>query len=227
MSRQLSERHLIGGLVAIIICSLVVGFLVIVLDRRSSTEYEEGSAVRPITADDHVIGARDADTTLIVYTDLECAYCKRFHLRTLGALREEYGDSIAIVYRHFPMPSRPKALPEAEAAECAYELGGHAAFWEYVQAVFSITPSDNQLDLAMLPDIARGIGLDDVQFEACRATGAGGERVARDVNDGARAGVVVTPSILVQKGDRSVLVAGDYLSRIQTAIAFVRSDTTH
>src|SRR3990167_3200829 len=68
----------------------------------------------------------------------------------------------AWVYRHFPIEQlHPvKARAEAEALECANELGGNKAFWAYLDKLFEVTPSNNQLDLALLPEIAGYVGLE-------------------------------------------------------------------
>jgi protein-disulfide isomerase len=181
------------------------------------------SAIRAVGSNDHIEGDVGAPVKLIVYTDLECEYCKRFHDVTRPLLFSEYGDTIAIVYRHFPMPSRPKALVEAEAAECAYVLGGHDAFWAFVDEVYVSTPSNNGLDLSTLVEMADRIGLDRAEFQQCRDTGRTTRQVQLDLLDGLYAGVALTPSILVQSDERSILVAGDYPARIQTAIEYVRA----
>ena len=86
---------------------------------------------------------------------------------------ETYGGDgkVAWVYKHFPIDSRhPKARTEAQATECAGKLGGQVKFWEFTDKIFEITPSNNGLDLNLLPEIAEDIGLDKTAFEKCLAT---------------------------------------------------------
>jgi protein-disulfide isomerase len=215
-------------LVAIFILLGVVGYVVgIDRVRPAPPNANEGTnddlSVRPVSSEDHILGDIDARIKLIVFTDLECPYCKSFHQRTQPALISEYGDDIAIILRHYPLPSRPKALPEAEAAECAAVLGGEHAFWGFINAVFAVTPSNNGLDLNQLPDIALRLGLDVDAFTQCQTDGRGEERVRKDVIDGAFAGINLTPSILVVGETRSMLVAGDRPAALRSAIEYVRA----
>lgn len=160
---------------------------------------EDTSDPRPVNEDDYILGSRNAPIVIIEYSDLECPFCKRFH-NTMKQAMEEYGeDTLAWVYRHFPLDSlHSKARKEAEAAECAGELGGNRAFWQYVDQVFKITPSNNGLNLNQLPTIAESIGLDRTTFESCLKSGRHAENVNNDYQDAVASGGRGTPySILV------------------------------
>jgi protein-disulfide isomerase len=110
----------------------------------------------------------------------------------------EYDGDVAWVYRHFPLDSlHPKARKEAEATECAAELGGNEGFWAYTNHLFDVTPSNNQLDLAELPNIAETVGLDRADFEACLNSGRYAEEVASDLDDASQAGGRGTPYSVV------------------------------
>lgn len=132
---------------------------------------EAAKAVKPVTTEDHALGNPSAPVTLIEFSDFECPFCKRFH-PTVEQVIDEYGKSgkVLVVYRHFPLDElHSKARKEAQAAECANEIGGNDAFWAYANKIFEITPSNDRLDLAHLPEIAQEIGLDRSKFEACLA----------------------------------------------------------
>src|SRR3546814_15691189 len=98
------------------------------------------------------MGSPDASVKVIEFSDFECPFCKGFH-RTMGQVMEAYGQDgkVAWVYRHFPIDSiHSKARKEAQASECAAELGGNDAFWAYAETPFDVTPSNDRLDLALL-----------------------------------------------------------------------------
>jgi len=160
--------------------------------------------LRPVDENDHIAGNPNADIIIVEYSDTECSYCKKFHL-TMNRIIDEYGKdgNVAWVYRHFPIDSsHPKARKEAEATECANELGGNTAFWDYINTIFEITPSNNGLDLELLPQIAEDIGLDRTAFEECLASGRHANRVEADYQDGLKAGVKGTPhSVVITKKD--------------------------
>lgn len=168
-------------------------------------------ALRP---DDHVRGNRNADILLIEYSDLECPYCKKFDT-IMKQVMGEYGNSgsVAWVYRHYPLDMiHPKARKEAEATECANELGGNEAFWKYLDRLYEITPSNNQLDLAKLPEIAVEVGLDVGAFNTCLSSGKYAERVQRDFENGVEAGVQGTPfmAIINVKTGKQSSISGAY-----------------
>jgi protein-disulfide isomerase len=141
--------------------------------------------VKPVTAEDHVLGNRNAAVKLIEFSDFECPFCKGFH-STLKQVMSEYGKSgqVAWVYRHFPLDSlHSKARKEAQASECANELGGNDGFWAFTDALFEIAPSNNRLDLGRLPAIAEKVGLDRSKFEACLSGDQSGGKYASHIEE--------------------------------------------
>ena len=164
---------------------------------------EAAGKVKPVNGEDHILGSLDAPVKVIEFSDFECPFCKRFHL-VMKRLMNEYVKSgkVAWVYRHFPLDSlHRKARKEAQAAECANELGGNEAFWTFTDTLFEVTPSNDRLDLAVLPRIAQDIGLDRAKFEACLEGDARGGKYAAhieaDVQDATTSGGTGTPYSLV------------------------------
>jgi len=101
---------------------------------------------------------------------------------------------IAWVFRQFPLVQlHSKAPKEAEATECAAELGGNDKFWQYLDKLFATTPSNDKIDLAVLPKIAKDLGLDTKSFEACLASGKYTAKVAESVAEANAAGGQGTP----------------------------------
>lgn len=172
--------------------------------QKNSGQETADIALSPVTADDHILGNPNAPIVVVEYSDTECPFCKTFHV-TMNKIMEEYGKNgkVAWVYRHFPLDSiHPKADKEAEGAECAAELGGNDAFWKYMNRVFEITPSNNNLDLAKLPEIAMELGLDKVRFETCLASGKYAEKVESQFQSGIAIGIRGTPhSIIITNKD--------------------------
>ena len=159
--------------------------------------------VQPISAGDHIRGNIKALVKVIEFSDFECPYCKSFHA-SLKQMMDDYGKDgkVAWVYRHFPIDEiHPKSRKEAQAAECANELGGNDAFWAYADRLFEIAPSNNRLDLAQLPQIAEFVHLDKAKFTACLSGDEQGGKyaahIAADHKDGAAAGGSGTPYTLV------------------------------
>ena len=176
--------------------------------------------VAPVTDQDHFYGNPKAKVVMIEFSDTECPFCKSFHGVAKKVVDESRGE-VAWVYRHFPIDSRhPKARKEAEATECAAELGGNDKFWEYVDALFAITPSNNGLDPAELPKLAARVGLNVDNFNACLSSGKYKDGVETNYQDGLKAGVDRTPTTVLinQKGEKMILVGALPEAQIRAVI---------
>lgn len=161
-----------------------------------------------ITSKDWVKGKRSAKVSVVEFSDTECPFCKRFH-PTLQQLVKEYPNDVNWVYRHFPLTSiHPKAPKEAEATECAGELGGNDGFWKYLDKLFEVTPGNNGLDPAQLPQIAQDVGLNRQKFETCLNSGKYAQKVSEHANQATAAGAQGTPYAVIVKGDQKVPVSG-------------------
>ena len=99
------------------------------------------------------------------------AHSASFFHPTTKQILEEYKNSLVLVYRHFPLDIHPKARKEAEATECAQDLGQLEDFWKFVDKIFEVTPSNNGLNPDELPKLAVQIGLNESRFKDCLATG--------------------------------------------------------
>lgn len=163
----------------------------------------EASKVRLPDSSDRILGSPSAPVQIVEFSDLECPFCKQFHV-TMKQVMEEYGKDgkAAWVYRHLPLESlHPKAMKEAEAAECAFELGGNEKFWAYVDRVFEVTPSNNGLPFEELSKIAGHAGLDRAMFSDCLASGRHAPRIRSDIEDATNAGARGTPySVVIVEG---------------------------
>jgi protein-disulfide isomerase len=164
--------------------------------------------VAKVTQDEHIRGSLSSDIVVIEYSDTECPYCKAFH-NTMKEVFDERGD-FAWVYRHFPLSIHPKAYNEAVATECAADLGGNNAFWNYLDRIFEITPSNNGLDVNELPKIAEYSGLNVSEFEKCLSSGKYDSAVAEDLASGESSGVEGTPYtiILNQETGKTTIIKG-------------------
>lgn len=168
-------------------------------------------AARPLDAQDHIRGNPDAPVVIVEYSDTECPFCKRFH-STLQQILSEYGKSgkVAWVYRHFPLAQlHSKAPKEAEALECAAELGGNGGFWSYADELFRTTPSNDGLSPAELPAIAERVGLRKTEFASCLASDRHAERVQQDYREAVAAGGTGTPwSIVFTRDGKKTFIEG-------------------
>ncbi len=170
---------------------------------------EPAGPVKAVTGRDHIRGDANAKVTLIEYSDFECPFCKRFH-GTMKQLLDVYAGKIKWVYRQYPLSFHANAQKEAEASECAYDLGGHAKFWEFADKIYERTTSNGTgFALADLPKLAVEIGLNQAKFEDCLNSGKNKNYITQSLADGDAAGngPLGTPStiIITAKGDKRII----------------------
>lgn len=178
---------------------------------KDTVDTTNNVSLKPVSATDHILGNPEADLIIVEYSDTECPYCKVFHTTMLRVMNEYGKDGkVAWVYRHFPIEQlHSKARKEAEATECAYELGGNEKFWEYINTLYRITNSNDSLDSSELPKIAKTVGLDVDAFNSCLSSGKYAEKVEADYQDAINAGGQGTPtSFIISKDGTQTPIKG-------------------
>ncbi len=167
--------------------------------------------VKPVTNEDHIFGDPNSPIKIVNFSDTECPFCKRFHA-TMHEVSKNYDGEVAWVYRHFPLDSlHTKARKEAVATECAASLGGNVKFWAYLDRLFEVTPSNDGLDLAELPMIAKYVGLDVQQFRTCLDSGKFDAKIEAQYQDGLASGAAGTPySVIINAQGPHSTIEGAY-----------------
>lgn len=202
--------------ISIVVAGVIIAGAIFINGRSGTVATNEPTtpttpaSFAPIAASDHILGNPNATVKIIEYSDMECPYCKRFHT-TLKTLMDEYGKDgrLAWVYRHFPLDIHPKAQEEAHAAECVNELGGPEKFWQFLDRIYEITPSNNGLDLTLLEKTAVEFGINADAFKSCQASGKYKEKIAAQTEDAINSGGRGTPwSILITKSGQAISVDG-------------------
>lgn len=180
-------------------------------DQIPPKDSQEITGLKDVSSEDHILGNPDAQLAIVEFSDTECPYCKNFH-QTMNQIMDEYGKTgkVKWIYRHFPLDAlHDKTRKEAEATECAADLGGNEKFWAYINRLYEITPSNNGLDLAELPKIATYVGLDKKAFESCLASGKFASKVEANYQDGLSTGVEGTPySVIISKDGKKYPISG-------------------
>lgn len=167
------------------------------------------TAMTPVSDKDHIRGNKDAKISLVVYSDTECPFCKRFHT-TMLQLMKLYPNDVRWIYRHYPIDGlHPKARIESEALECAAALGGEEKFWSYLDRMMEVTPANNGLPLEELPRIAAFVSLDTDKFNDCLKQAPHAAKIQGDVEDAERIGADGTPhSIFITPDDAKYPIKG-------------------
>lgn len=145
---------------------LVIGgsiFGMVRLASRSPQGVGPAITVDTLNTEDWVKGNRDAKIVLIEYSDFQCPACAFYH-PILKKISEEFGDKIAITYRHFPLPIHQNAKPAAYASEAA---GKQGKFWEMHDLIFDNQKEwkDSRKPQEIFMSFAQTLELDTEQFK--------------------------------------------------------------
>ncbi len=155
-----------------------------------------------------VRGMASAPVAIVEYADFDCPFCAQFAQETEPLIVKEYVDTgkVQLVFKHFPLPSHTGARPAAVAAWCA---GREGKFLDMHDWLFRLRdPRESDLEKR-----AKEIGLNMVQYRACRAGDDAARQVEADTAEGERLGVTGTPTFFIGKvnADRQVEVTKVYV----------------
>ena len=176
--------------------------------QRIDAKYEAYAGAQKTTQSGrHLYGAENARFTLVEFSDLECPYCKQYHESPKGVVDASNG-LVNWQWKHMPLAFHdPVATIQANASECVSEIAGNRAFWVYLQQLFDETKGNGQ-GAGDLLGLARGIGVDEVQFTTCVQQGRYLNQVASDVALAHKMGLSSTPVTFIvdnQTGSQMML----------------------
>jgi protein-disulfide isomerase len=151
----------------------------------------------------HMRGPFKAPVALEEFGDFECVPCSLL-FPILKKAKDDYGDTISVTFREFPINQHIHAIDGARAAEAA-GLQGH--FWEMHDALYEnriewLTANNTRAALASL---AEKIGLDVDRFKTDLDTVEVTKRLKADHERVDSLGLDRTPTVFVN-GDRITAV---------------------
>ncbi|HET9598988.1 MAG TPA: thioredoxin domain-containing protein [Anaeromyxobacteraceae bacterium] len=158
-----------------------------------------GRAAVPVRADDPAKGKASAPVTMVLFSDFQCPYCARA-TPAVSDIEHSYPDDVRIVWKHYPLPFHPNAMPAALAAEAARLQGGAPRFWAMHDKLFA---NQAALSDATYEAYARELGLDVARFKRDLADPKLRARVEDDMKLAQQLGVNGTPTFIVN-GERVV-----------------------
>jgi len=135
-------------------------------------------------------GSVDAPVTIVEFSDFQCPFCKQVH-PSVEAIVAEYGDKVRFVYRDYPLPNHPRALPASEASRCAAE---QEKYWEYHASLMTQGGDLGDEDLKQRAEI---LGLDLSEFVACVNSDRQLEAIRASTKAAQSLGVNSTPTFFV------------------------------
>ncbi len=145
-------------------------------------------------------GNPNAPLSLVIFTDYQCPFCRRFELGAMREIKKEYVDTgkLRFLVRDLPLGIHPNAEKAAEAAHCAEDQG---KFWEFRDKMIE---NSNHLEAEKLPGYAKDTGLDADKFSTCMKSGKYAKLIKDSISYADVLGISGTPTFVLGKreGDK-------------------------
>ncbi|RNC83173.1 MAG: hypothetical protein ED557_10705 [Balneola sp.] len=136
----------------------------------------------------------DAKVTLVKYSDYQCPACKYFH-NYEHQLKEDFGDDINIVVKHFPLSIHPYAHVAARSVEAARKQG---KYQEMHDMIFEGQEQWSQGNAeSIFIGYAQAIGLNVEQFQQDMNSADMNRIVMADRREGRDLQVSSTPTFFI------------------------------
>lgn len=165
-----------------------------------------GRASAPAAADSlssaadkgRILGSEKATVWMLIVSDFQCPFCKRWHTETWDALRKEYvaTGKVRVAYVHMPLGMHPNARPMAIASMCASAQG---KFWQMADAIFKgqDTWKDAKDPRPAIEAAGKDAGVDAARFKSCLDAPSIAAMVDGDKVRMTRAGAGSTPTFFI------------------------------
>lgn len=184
-----------GNMKWIVIGIAVVLFLGFGIFSIMASKQKKEAPVK-ISSSGQMMGSKVSNVTLVEFGDFQCPACYAFE-PTMQQVRTDYGKSIKIVFKHFPLKqAHPNAMAAAIASEAAAKQG---KFWEYHDLLYK-----NQNTWAPLPDpssefvkYAKELTLNESQFKKDLEDKSLAAKIDAQLDEGIKIGVNATPTVYV------------------------------
>ena len=172
-----------------------------------------------IEANDPVLGNKDAEVSIVEFSDFQCPFCERAYSGAIADFKSSsyFTDGqVNFIYKQFPLTSiHPYAQKAAEASLCASDQG---KFWEYHDTIFA---NQQTLDETSLKSYAQQLGLDSATFDGCLNNDEKASEVSKESQQAVKAGGQGAPYFVVinTKNKKTEAVSGAVpFSELESAI---------
>lgn len=178
--------------------------------RSASAPRDSAKEARLARADRNRIRGAEGGVWIVVISDYQCPFCKKWHAETEPLIERDYvrTGKARIAYINYPIASiHPNAQATHEVAMCAAE---QERFWPVSDALFETQDTWKRHGniRAWLDTLVRKLPIDKPRLDRCLASGEMRPLIDADVDRSKRIGVGSTPSFLI--GGRPLIGAQPY-----------------
>ena len=183
------------GISALVLGGMVFG-MVKIASRNSPDNKQPLSLTSAVIESDWIKGDKDSKIIITEYSDFQCPACASYY-EIVKQIHKEFGDKLAIVYRHFPLR---QIHANAEIAALSAEAAGkQGKFWEMHDIIFENQKKWESEKNAgeIFIKYAEDLGLNTEQFKQDLDSKEVKDKVEADYQSGVKAGVNHTPTFFI------------------------------
>ena len=180
---------------------LGLGALLFLLSRPQVSSIPANVSIQPSDTAGfrgYLKGSESAPVEITEYADYQCPFCQTFATLQMPTIEERLIKTgrLRWRYRDFPLQQHQFARLAAHSAACADEQG---KYWEQHDRIYEGQGEWSEARDAgdQFRDYARTIGLDLRRYDECMESGRYAGRIQASLEEGTRAGVASTPTLLV------------------------------
>ncbi|MGZ3805209.1 MAG: DsbA family protein [Pseudobdellovibrionaceae bacterium] len=135
-------------------------------------------------------GPASAAVTIQVFCDFGNPICNRSRL-VLGEIKNEFGDKVRWIFRHFPVASNPLGEEASLVAICAQHQD---LFWPVFERFF-----DQQAGMTKenLVKVAQSAGVNEAKLKDCLQSQEARNLLSKEIKDAESLGLTQTPAYFV------------------------------
>ncbi len=159
--------------------------------------------------DDPSKGNKDAPVILLMFSDFECPFCRKFELTTFKEIEKNYIDEglVFFVFRDFPILFHPFAREAAKAANCA---GKEGKYWEMHELLVS-----GEINPPAIREHAKTLGLSEEKFDKCMEDEETNAEIEKDMRDAREYGIKGTPFFIIGQNTGEETFEGETITGAQ------------
>ena len=202
---------------------IVAGIVVVLMGGSILYAQQAGkNANEGVVLSENIKGNQDSSVVLTEYADFQCPACAQFY-PIVKTIQEQYGDQLAIEFKHFPLVSiHPHALPAAKAAEAA---GVQGKFFQMHDKLFE---NQNSWSKSGTPQVffnqyAEELGLDVALFKKHMRASMIEDKIREDMEGALSKGFTGTPSFLLNGEVLEFETYEEFISKIEAALGVTQA----
>ena len=142
-----------------------------------------------------ISGKESAPITIVVFSDFECPFCKR-GADTLSEVQQKYGEQVKFVFKHYPLPFHPLAMPAAEYFE-AIALQSPKKAYLFHDELFKNQETFKTDKEKFLDRVAKKLGVDMARLKTDLKSDKVKANIKNDMEEGQKLGVRGTPKFYI------------------------------